>query len=98
MALLCGVVIIKAGSSTIDAQRSDCRRHRYGAAPVPIRAHGVGKPAHDARIEHGHHRQVQGREHRSRLTLFRLRSSPDAYSENHESRDRASLKSASHKR
>jgi hypothetical protein len=31
--------------------RSDCRRHRYGAALEPIRAHGVGKPAHDVRTE-----------------------------------------------
>jgi hypothetical protein len=33
-------------------------RHRYGAAPEPIRAHGVERPAHDVRTEHGRHRQA----------------------------------------
>jgi hypothetical protein len=36
----------RSGSSTGRREAA-----RYGAAPVPTRGHGVGKPAHDVRID-----------------------------------------------
>jgi hypothetical protein len=49
----------RAGSHGI-SPRGSVAKPAYAAAPEPIRADRVGKPAHDVRTEHGHRRQVQG--------------------------------------